>query len=66
MDLNKLLHNHQRALIERCEGGTVEARHWAGLSATFYAEQIARARGALGLEDPFTWSREHGGIVACG
>ena len=66
MDLNSLLHNHQRALIERCAGATAEARRWAGQSAAFYAGEIAQARSALGRDDPFTWSLSSGGIVCCG
>jgi hypothetical protein len=63
MDLNTLLHHHQRALIDGAGCASPEARRWAGLSASFYAEQIARSRGALGRDDPFTWPR---GVPACG
>ena len=70
MDLNKLLHHHQRALILRCGAASSDARRSAGASAAFYAERIAQARSALGREDPFTWSRAqdagHGGSLCCG
>ena len=66
MDLNKLLHHHQRALIERGDAASPEARRWAGLSADYYAERISQARSALGREDRFTWARAQRGIVACG
>lgn len=71
MDLNKLLHHHQRALIQRGDAASPEARRWAGLSAAFYGELISRARRGLGRDDPFTWSRSDegarsGGIVCHG
>ena len=66
MDLNQLLFRHQRALIDSGVGASPAARRWAGLSAAFYGEQIARQRGALGREDPFTWGSAQSGIVACG
>jgi hypothetical protein len=66
MDLNHLLFRHQRALIDSSMGSSPAARRWAGLSATFYGEQIAKVRDALGREDPFTWGSANRGIVACG
>lgn len=70
MDLNRLLHHHQRALIDRESSPSFEARRWAGLSAAYYAAQISGLRSALGREDPFTcqdlWTGAAGGMVACG
>ena len=66
MDLNTLLHHHQRALIDSAACSTGEARRWAGLSASFYAGEIARTRRAFGRDDPFTWSRFDGGLLPCG
>ena len=66
MDLNQLLFRHQRALIDSGEGASPAARRWAGLSATFYGEMIAKVRGALGREDPFIWGSTNRGDLACG
>lgn len=66
MDLNRLLHHHQRALIDSGCSASSERRRWASLSAVFYADQIVRLRSSLGREDPFTWSFDRGGIIACG
>jgi hypothetical protein len=67
LDLNQLLFRHQRALIDSDAGAiSPQGRRWAGLSADYYAERISEARSALGREDPFTWSRDDGGLVPCG
>lgn len=72
MDLNQLLYHHQRALIDRASSEvSPQGRRWAGLSAAYYARQIAERRSALGREDPFTWAARPwtspaSGIVCCG
>lgn len=58
MDLNHLLHHHQRALIDGRREAPGEARRWAGLRATYYAEQIDRTCRKLGASGPFTWPRD--------
>ena len=58
MDLNRLLHSHQRALIDGRREAPGEARRWAALRAEYYAEQISRTRIALGAPGAFTWPRD--------
>ena len=54
MDLNTLLHHHQVALIDGRREAPGAARRWAGLRASYYAEQIAGTRHRLGRDGPFT------------
>ena len=72
MDLNQLLFHHQRALIDSATTTiSHQGQRWAGLCASYYADRIAEARGALGREDPFSWAFAAAtpgadGIACCG
>jgi hypothetical protein len=49
MDLNKLLHHHQVALLDLANGLNSESRRWAGERADFYASRIVELRETLGV-----------------
>jgi hypothetical protein len=49
VDLNKLLYQHQVALIRMTDRSDHGARTWAGVCADYYAGQIVALRDRLGV-----------------